>query len=105
MTAPIASGWSDCRVGFAPTGKRRLCTAHTHLRHWSGFCIAGEQPTRVCLSSHQLCFGVEYLGRSIFRPLATKLIMPLNELEKAVLEQMLRQASGNLLPLLREQIE
>src|SRR3982075_2511154 len=32
MTAPIASGWSDCRVGFAPTGKRRLCTAHTQLR-------------------------------------------------------------------------
>jgi hypothetical protein len=31
MTAPIASGWSDCRVGFAPTGKRRLCTAHTHF--------------------------------------------------------------------------
>src|SRR5712672_2990531 len=29
MTAPIASGWSGCRVGFAPTGKRRLCTAHT----------------------------------------------------------------------------
>src|SRR5882757_6585070 len=28
MTAPIASGWSDCRVGFSPTGKRRLCTAH-----------------------------------------------------------------------------
>jgi hypothetical protein len=34
MTAPIASGWSGCRVGFAPTGKRRLCTAHTHLGHW-----------------------------------------------------------------------
>jgi hypothetical protein len=29
MTAPIASGWSGCRVGFAPTGKRRLVTAHT----------------------------------------------------------------------------
>ena len=29
MTAPIASGWSDCRVGLAPTGKRRLFTAHT----------------------------------------------------------------------------
>jgi hypothetical protein len=28
MTAPIASGWSDCRVGLAPTGKRRLFTAH-----------------------------------------------------------------------------
>src|SRR3979490_2519689 len=38
MTAPIASGWSDCRVGFAPTGKRRLCTAHTHLGHRTQFC-------------------------------------------------------------------
>src|SRR3984893_15227985 len=37
MTAPIASGWSDCRVGLAPTGKRRLCTAHATSRHWS-FC-------------------------------------------------------------------
>jgi hypothetical protein len=34
MTAPIASGWSDCRVGLAPTGKRRLCTAHTRSGHW-----------------------------------------------------------------------
>jgi hypothetical protein len=37
MTAPIASGWSGCRVGFAPTGKRRLCTAHAtsgHSGHW-----------------------------------------------------------------------
>src|SRR5678816_4437772 len=34
MTAPIASGWSGCRVGFAPTGKRRLCTAHTRSGHW-----------------------------------------------------------------------
>src|ERR1700730_2993383 len=29
MPAPVASGWSGCRVGFAPTGKRRLVTAHT----------------------------------------------------------------------------
>src|SRR4249919_487444 len=28
MTAPIASDWSGCRVGLAPTGKRRLVTAH-----------------------------------------------------------------------------
>jgi hypothetical protein len=28
MTAPVASSWSGCRVGLAPTGKRRLCTAH-----------------------------------------------------------------------------
>jgi hypothetical protein len=32
-----------------------------------------------------------------FAPLARKLIIPLNDLKKAVLEQMLRQASGNLL--------
>ena len=25
-------GWSVCRVGFAPTGKRRLITAHTRSR-------------------------------------------------------------------------
>jgi hypothetical protein len=34
MPAPVASGWSGCRVGFAPTGKRRLCTAHTLNGHW-----------------------------------------------------------------------
>jgi hypothetical protein len=28
MTAPVASGWSGCRVGLAPTGKRRIVTAH-----------------------------------------------------------------------------
>src|SRR6516162_11097613 len=28
MTAPVASGWSVRRVGLAPTGKRRLYTAH-----------------------------------------------------------------------------
>jgi hypothetical protein len=33
MTAPVASGWSVCRVGLAPTGKRRLSTAHTQLGH------------------------------------------------------------------------
>ena len=32
MTAPVASGWSGCRVGLAPTGKRRLSTAHTRNR-------------------------------------------------------------------------
>ena len=30
IAAPVASGWSRCRVGFAPTGKRRLCTAHAN---------------------------------------------------------------------------
>jgi hypothetical protein len=34
MTAPVASGWSVCRVGLAPTGKRRLLTAHTSSGRW-----------------------------------------------------------------------
>jgi DNA invertase Pin-like site-specific DNA recombinase len=29
IAAPVASGWSVCRVGLAPTGKRRLITART----------------------------------------------------------------------------
>ncbi|HEV2547056.1 MAG TPA: hypothetical protein VGU20_06955, partial [Stellaceae bacterium] len=33
IAAPAASGWSGCRVGLAPTEKRRLVTAHTHFRH------------------------------------------------------------------------
>ena len=32
MTAPVASGWSVRRVGLAPTGKRRLVTAHVESR-------------------------------------------------------------------------
>src|SRR6202040_1606276 len=36
MPAPVASGWSGCRVGFAPAGKRRLVTAHTQSR-WGGW--------------------------------------------------------------------
>jgi hypothetical protein len=37
IAAPVASGWSGCRAGFAPTGKRRLFTAHAKSRHshWS----------------------------------------------------------------------
>ena len=40
--APVASGWSGCRVGLAPTGKRRLVTAHTRLGHRSP-SPAGQQ--------------------------------------------------------------
>jgi hypothetical protein len=35
IAAPVASGWSVCRVGLAPTGKRRLVTAHTQTGHRS----------------------------------------------------------------------
>src|SRR6266853_2370826 len=42
IAAPVASGWSGCRVGFAPTGKRRLVTAHTLIRHsWPRQRIVG----------------------------------------------------------------
>src|ERR1700758_2790070 len=34
MTAPVASGWSVRRVGFAPTGKRRLVAAHGRSGRW-----------------------------------------------------------------------
>src|SRR5450756_2134760 len=33
VSAPSASGWSGCRVGLAPTGKRRLFTAHAITGH------------------------------------------------------------------------
>jgi hypothetical protein len=29
IAAPVASGWSGCPVGLAPTGKRHLFTTHT----------------------------------------------------------------------------
>jgi hypothetical protein len=49
MTAPVASGWSDCRVGLAPTGKRRLCTAHTQVGHraMSEKCQMQKSPPKV----------------------------------------------------------
>jgi hypothetical protein len=42
MTAPIASGWSGCRVGLAPTGKRRLCTAHAMNGHRVPYSITSS---------------------------------------------------------------
>ena len=36
MPAPVASGWSGRRVGLAPTGKRRLFTAHVESECGAG---------------------------------------------------------------------
>src|SRR5437879_8706592 len=36
IAAPVASGWSGCRVGLTPTGKRRLSTAPTHCGQKAG---------------------------------------------------------------------
>ena len=42
MTAPVASGWSVRRVGLAPTGKRRLLTAHANSGHSAIACRTGQ---------------------------------------------------------------
>src|SRR5246127_1468394 len=49
IAAPAASGWSIRRVGFAPTGKRRLVTAHTHRRHHWVKLRQGCPRMNVCL--------------------------------------------------------
>src|SRR5450631_4032819 len=61
MTAPVASGWSGCRVGLAPTGKRRLFTAHTHKRHW--LCTAA-----------MFLISVSALSKYSFEPLRCRLL-------------------------------
>jgi hypothetical protein len=32
----LTHAYDVCRVGFAPTGKRRLCTVHARNGHWHG---------------------------------------------------------------------
>ena len=49
MTAPVASGWSVRRVGLAPTGKRRLLTAHANSGHSStGLRAVKFEAKRTC---------------------------------------------------------
>ena len=55
MTAPVASGWSGCRVGLAPTGKRRLVTAHARSRHVQG-------------SKRGCCFRCSRFGKPVIEP-------------------------------------
>ena len=52
MTAPVASGWSGRRVGLAPTGKRRLLTAHTLSGHSRSSCaiLRGEASRAINLA-------------------------------------------------------
>src|SRR6202042_2687679 len=47
MTAPVASGWSVRRVGLAPTGKRRLLTAHANSGHSVAAWRTGQSTERV----------------------------------------------------------
>src|ERR1700732_1213694 len=45
MTAPIASGWSGCRVGLAPTEKAPPCHGARHIRTfgWIGQTVAASK--------------------------------------------------------------
>ncbi len=61
MTAPIASGWSKShRVGLAPTGKRRLSTAHALCRHSLN---ADELPDSASGATYTICLLVHFDSR------------------------------------------
>src|SRR5450759_1755480 len=61
VTAPIASGWSGCRVGLAPTGKRRLFTAHAKSGH-----------SAKCKTRSRLAYEPLYGGRPASRQACAK---------------------------------
>jgi hypothetical protein len=84
MTAPIASGWSVCRVGLAPTGKRRLLHG-AHPERTSSPVISLE------LSCDPLSFAALALVADLFiqRPTAMWLIN---------LSQRLRGTAGRAKP-------
>src|SRR5205814_66338 len=56
IAAPVASGWSDCRVGLSPTGKRRLVTAHTR----SGQMMCYENRTTAKATDRALCISLKF---------------------------------------------
>jgi hypothetical protein len=46
IAAPVASGWSDCRVGLAPTGKRRLSRRTPKADVTNAACVRCRTPRR-----------------------------------------------------------
>src|SRR6185437_2101125 len=69
IAAPVASGWSVRRVGLAPTGKRRLVTAHTRSGHWGhgglncvGFCGRGHLVAYLAAAIYGLLEQTRRLG-------------------------------------------
>jgi hypothetical protein len=63
MTAPVASGWSVRRVGLAPTGKRRLLTAHARSGH-SGGAASGSRPQKPLSTYGSSLLRIETLSSS-----------------------------------------
>ena len=50
IAAPVASGWSGCRAGLTPAGKRHLFTAHTHPSNSLNDLNAGSLARRAASS-------------------------------------------------------
>src|SRR5467141_5218364 len=73
MTAPIASGWSGCRVGLAPTGKRRLVTAHARSGHFdsaaSGNLMRKVAPRPAEFSAHSCPSWASTMVRAMDKPM------------------------------------
>src|SRR5262245_24498418 len=69
IAAPAASGWSIRRVGFAPTGKHRLVTAHTHFGPLRAAPSSRRRPGR---KSQKARFACKMLatGRKVGQPRA-----------------------------------
>jgi porin len=72
MPAPVASGWSGRRVGLAPTGKRRLFTAHTHSRDYGVYGFIDQMLWR--LPGNDPKKGVGAFARATFSPFDRNLI-------------------------------
>ena len=70
IVAPVASGWSGCRVGLSPTGKHRLITAHAR----SGHC---EKPVQQCI--RRLTHGAGLAMRHTEPRVQKMLVVPCNQ--------------------------
>ena len=99
IAAPVASGWSNSRVGLTPTGKRRLSTAHTlrrsarlgareldHLAPLLGFL--GHDPSEVGGGTRKGCsaeVGKSRLDLWVAEARIDLLIEPVDDVEGCVL--------------------
>ena len=91
IAAPVASGWSGCRVGFAPTGKRRLFTAHAKTGHSCQLCSSRiAQQSFQSHASRDGCQAIEWLRRS-------RRARPICEAALASLKAPLRQSWRRLI--------
>ena len=94
MSAPVASGWSGCRVGLAPTGKRRLFTAHTHSCRTEFQIDRSEAAVWLGLRSRSDCRGV--LHRPVEGSASSETVVPAKPWESRRSVFTLRQPIADL---------